>query len=187
MAIDYSDANKNFLKERKNSHNKKKNYVLLALLRLAIKIILFALVIVLIFTFIFGIFRMNDTTMTPSVNPGDLIFYYRLDKKCVVGDMVVFSYKGDKRIARVVALPGDTVDIEKSALKVNGNIQYEPKIYKETLAVVDGTAFPIKLKSNEYFILADNRDEASDSRLFGPVTDDDLYGKVFTLIRRRNI
>ncbi len=170
-----------------NKERRRKDPVFLAILRLSIKIVILAIFISLIFTFALGFLRINDTSMMPNVAPGDLIIFYRLDKKCVVGDVVVFSYKGEKRTARVVALPGDTVDIDKSGLKVNGNVQYEPKIYKETMPVVDGTVFPIKLKGDEYFILDDNRDETSDSRLFGPVTDKDLYGKVFTLIRRRNI
>lgn len=170
-----------------NRERERKDPVFLEILRLLIKIAVIAIFVSLIFTFALGFLRINDTSMMPNVAPGDLILYYRLDKNCVAGDVVVFSYKGEKRTARVVALPGDTVDIDKSGLKVNGNAQYEPKVYKETMPVVDGTVFPIKLKGNEYFILDDNRDETSDSRLFGPVTNKDLYGKVFTLIRSRDI
>lgn len=182
-------AGKNKKRTKINNASKKrvKDPVALAALRLGIKLVIVSIVVTLIFTFVFGVFRLNDTGMLPNAAPGDMIMFYRLDKQFLVGDVVVFSYKGDKRTARVVALPGDTVDIDESGLKVNGNTQYEPKIYSDTMAFKDGTVFPVKLKNDEYFILGDNRDRTTDSRLFGPVTKKDLYGKVFTLIRRRNI
>ncbi|HHW94959.1 MAG TPA: signal peptidase I [Mogibacterium sp.] len=187
MIDNFAGKSKRYSKGNKTPKRKNKDPVTLATLRLAIKSVLVAIFVTLIFTFVFGVFRLNDMGMIPNAAPGDMILFYRIDKKAVVGDVVVFSYKGEKRTARVVALPGDTVDIDEFGLKINGNIQYEPKIYKETLAFEKGAVFPIKLKDDEYFILGDNRDKAIDSRLFGPVTKKDLYGKVFTLIRRRNI
>lgn len=171
----------------KKHKGKNKDPVFSAIIKLLIKVVIVAVVITSIFTFVFGVFRVNDAGMIPSVVPGDMVIFYRLDKECVIGELVVFVYKGKKQTARIVALPGDTVDINESGLKVNGNTQYEPKVYKETMAVKGGTVFPIRLKKDEYFILGDNRDKAVDSRLFGPVTTEDLYGKVFTLIRSRDI
>lgn len=175
----------------KNSKQEKrgrtKDPVMRAVLRLAIKVTVVILLFVLVFTFIFGAFRADDTGMVPNIVPGDMLLYYRLDKQCVVGDVVVCSYKEKKMTARVVALPGDTVVINENGLKVNDSLQYEPKIYKDTMAFEEGVEFPIVLGADEYFVLGDNRDRAKDSRLFGPVKKSDLYGKVFSLIRRRNI
>lgn len=176
------------MKDSKQEKREKiKDPVMRAVLRLAIKVTGVILLFVLVFTFIFGVFRVNDTGMVPNIAPGDLIIYYRLDKQCVVGDVVVCSYEDKKMTARVVALPGDTVDINEDGLKINSSLQYEPKIYKETMAFEEGVEFPIVLGTDEYFVLGDNRDRTTDSRLFGPVAKSDLYGKVFTLIRKRNI
>lgn len=175
---------KNIENTQTQSH---KDPVAKARLKLLIKFFSILLVIGLVFTFVFGLYRVNDTSMVPAINPGDMILYYRLDKNLVVGETVVYTYKGETKLARVVAMPKDEVAIDDSGLLVNGSHQYEPKIYKETLALVDGITYPVKLKDDEVFLLADNRDKSMDSRLFGPVKISDIEGKIFTLLRRRDI
>lgn len=173
-------------KEKKDKKNQK-DPVTRALLKLAIKIVSICLVIAFVFTFIFGMYRVNDTSMVPNISPGDMILFYRLDKDFVVGETVVYSYNKENKIGRIVAMPGDVVNIDEKGLVVNNSYQYEPKIYKETLPFTDGIKYPVKLKENEIFLLADNRDKSIDSRLFGPVEIKFIKGKIFTLLRRRGI
>ena len=173
-------------KEKKDKKNQK-DPVTRALLKLAIKIVSICLVIAFVFTFIFGMYRVNDTSMVPNISPGDMILFYRLDNDFVVGETVVYSYKKENKIGRIVAMPGDVVNIDEKGLVVNNSHQYEPKIYKETLPFTDGIKYPVKLKENEIFLLADNRDKSVDSRLFGPVEKKFIKGKIFTLLRRRGI
>lgn len=174
-------------KKEKNYKKNQKDPVTRALLKLAIKIVSICLVIAFVFTFIFGMYRVNDTSMVPNISPGDMILFYRLDKDFVVGETVVYSYNKENKIGRIVAMPGDVVNIDEKGLVVNNSHQYEPKIYKETLPFTDGIKYPVKLKENEIFLLADNRDKSVDSRLFGPVEKKYIKGKIFTLLRRRGI
>lgn len=174
-------------KKEKNYKKNQKDPVTRALLKLAIKIVSICLVIAFVFTFIFGMYRVNDTSMVPNISPGDMILFYRLDKDFVVGETVVYSYNKENKIGRIVAMPGDVVNIDEKGLVVNNSHQYEPKIYKETLPFTDGIKYPVKLKENEIFLLADNRDKSADSRLFGPVEKKIIKGKIFTLLRRRGI
>lgn len=173
-------------KEKKDKKNQK-DPVTRALLKLAIKFVSICLVIAFVFTFIFGMYRVNDTSMVPNISPGDMILFYRLDKDFVVGETVVYSYNKENKIGRIVSMPGDVVNIDEKGLVVNNSHQYEPKIYKETLPFTDGIKYPVKLKENEIFLLADNRDKSIDSRLFGPVEKKFIKGKIFTLLRRRGI
>lgn len=159
----------------------------MALIRLALQIGGVVLVIVALFTFVFGVYRVDDASMTPNLNPGDLVFYYRLDKKYIVGDVLLYHYEGKSQLGRVTASPSDEVDINEGGFMVNGAYQYEPKIYKETLAVQGGVTFPLTLGEGEVFLMSDNRDQARDSRLFGPLPKDKVLGKVFTILRRRGI
>lgn len=174
-------------KKEKNYKKNQKDPVARALLKLSIKIVSICLVIAFVFTFIFGMYRVNDTSMIPNIGPGDMILFYRLDKDFVVGETVVYSYNKENKIGRIVAMPGDVVNIDEKGLVVNNSHQYEPKIYKETLPFTDGIKYPVKLKENEIFLLADNRDKSVDSRLFGPVEKKYIKGKIFTLLRRRGI
>lgn len=172
---------------KKKKKKSSKDPVIRATLKLMIKFTSILLVMAFVFTFIFGIYRVNDTSMVPNVNAGDMVLYYRLDKKFIVGDTIVYEYNGKKSLGRIVAISGDEVDIDERGFKVNNSNQYEPKIYKETLPFTEGIKFPLKLKEDEVFILADNRENAVDSRLFGAVKVKKISGKIFTLIRRRGI
>lgn len=168
---------------------KGKDIVFYEFIRFFLKLFTILLVISIIFTFIFGLFRVKDNEMFPNVNEGDLVLYYRLDRKIYINDLVVLDYNGKKIIKRIVAMPGDTVDITRDGLKVNGSFQTSEKIFKETNLVKEGekegVKFPLKLKENEYFVLSDNRDKVIDSRLFGAVEKKKIKGKIFTLLRRR--
>ena len=172
---------------KENKKQKAKDPVVKALLKLLIKIVSLCLIISFVFTFIFGMYRVTDISMIPNISQGDMILFYRLDKDLAVGETVVYTYKKENRIGRIVAMPGDVVNIDENGLVVNNSHQYEPKIYKETLPFKEGIKYPVKLKENEVFLLADNRDKTFDSRLFGPVDKKYIKGKIFTLLRRRGI
>ena len=171
------------LKTKKKPRAAPKKPVLRSVLRLLLKIVSILLIVTFIFTFVFGIYRLNDTSMVPNLNPGDLILYYRLDDKYLVSDTVVYNYDGNVKLARVVAIGGDTVDIDENGFKVNNSHQFEPKIYRETLPFTEGIKFPLTLASDEVFLLADNRDKATDSRIFGAVKTKDIYGKIFMFMQ----
>ena len=157
------------------------------ILALLIKIAVIALVVVLLFTFMFGIYRNTDPSMSPSIADGDLVMYYRLDKHYVSGDVLVAKYEGSTVALRVVAVAGDTVDILEDGLYINGSLQLESKIYENTYRYADGVDFPLTVGEGEVFVLGDSRENATDSRMFGTVRIEDTYGKVMTIIRRRGI
>ena len=153
---------------------------------LGLKIVAIAVVCALIFTLFYGFDRNKDPDMTPLVKDGDLVVFYRLDKNYVAGDLVVLRYKGELETRRVVAGAGDTVDITGEGLVVNGALQQEPEIYQKTSRYAQGASFPLKVGKGQVFVLGDARENATDSRVYGPVNTKDTYGTVITLIRRRN-
>jgi len=153
---------------------------------LAVKIAVIALVFVLVFTFLYGFQRNTDPDMSPMVKDGDLVLYYRLDKTYTVGDLLLLDFKGKREIRRVVAAAGDIVDITDSGLVVNGSVQQEPDIYEKTQRYAAGVAFPLTVGKNQVFVLGDARENATDSRIYGPVNIRDTLGKVITVIRRRS-
>lgn len=157
------------------------------ILQLFIKIGIIIVVFVLLFTFLFGIFRNTDHDMTPAVKDGDLVIFYRLDKQYVLSDSVVVEYKGNKGVRRVVAVAGDEVDITSEGLFVNGALQQEADIYEDTIRYEGEIDFPITVEEGQVFLLGDCRESATDSRVYGAVDIKDTLGKVTVIIRRRGI
>ena len=91
-------------------------------------------------------------------------------------------------VCRVVACPGDTVEItEERGLAINGNSVVETNIFASTLPYAGYMEYPVKLGEGEYFVLADSRNGGVDSRNFGPVTEEEIQGIVITILRRSNL
>ena len=157
------------------------------ILLLGIRLLLLLVIVWVLFGMLFGITSMKNNDMWPRISAGDLLFYYRLEEP-VSGDAVVFEKEGEKYVGRVLAVGGDTVEItEDETVKINGNEIVENDIFYETPRYESDPAYPLTLESGEYFILGDARENAKDSRYFGPVKDKEIKGKVITVIRRSEI
>ena len=189
--------------ERSNENNNivQETSVAQDIVQLLLKIAFIILAVFLIFTFLYGIVRINDVSMKPAIKDGDLVMYYRLDKRFISGDVAVFEADGRTTTGRVVAVAGDTVDITKNGLKINGAEQISQDIYFDTTQFKDGSRsrlppclhwkdgvdFPVTVGSGQVFILGDNRPQASDSRIYGCIDIKDVKGKVIAIIRSRGI
>jgi signal peptidase I len=157
------------------------------IIRFLVKLLLTCLIVWGIFSFIFGIARMDGQNMYPRIMDGDIMFYYRLENEYYLGDVVTFKINGHRRAARVVAKGGDTVELSKSGqLIVNGNVQDE-EIFYPTNEISGGVTFPYTVEEGGYFVLCDYRTISLDSRDYGAVLKSDIDGKVITILRRREI
>ena len=94
------------------------------------------------------------------------------------GDVVVFWYPLDHTksfIKRVVGLPGETVEIRQGVLYVNGKAIPEPYVPPQ---YEDNSDFaPKTVPENSFFVLGDHRISSNDSRVFGPVPSQFIYGR----------
>jgi len=154
---------------------------------LALKIALIAAAFAVIFTFVYGFQRNADPGMAPMVKDGDLVMFYRLDKDYAIGDLLIVEYRGERQVRRVVAKAGDTVDITEDGLVINGALQQELDIYQQTRRYESAVSFPLTVGEGQVFVLGDARDNATDSRVYGPVDTKDTFGTVITVVRRRNL
>ncbi|MBQ6528351.1 MAG: signal peptidase I [Clostridia bacterium] len=150
-------------------------------------LVLFVMVYVL-FQFIVGLIAAPNQDMFPRISQGDLLLYYRLPEQIQVNEVVVFTKNETNYIGRVIACPGDVCEISDGRkVQVNGNTILEPDIFYETSVYEGFIQYPLTLKANEYFILADKREGGEDSRYFGPVRRESIAGIVITVFRRNNI
>jgi signal peptidase I len=136
---------------------------------------------VVIIVFLYQPVKVEGTSMAPLISDQERIFInkmaYRFEP-IARGDVVVFWYPRDRTksfIKRVVGLPGETVDILRGHVFVNGRAVAEPYVPPEYL---DNSDFPpTHIPAGEYFVMGDHRDSSNDSRVFGPVEYSDIYGK----------
>lgn len=127
------------------------------------------------------------TSMEPGLCSGQTIlinrFIYRLSSP-KSGDVVVFLPNGNQNshyyIKRVVAVPGDTVQILNGVLYVNGVLAESEEEF-DKMADAGIAENEITLKSSEFFVLGDNRNNSEDSRSanIGVVNEKDIIGKAW--------
>ena len=141
-----------------------------------------------LFGFVIGVMNTPNDDMSPNIKAKDLLMYYRLDNRYRSQDIIVLSKNDTSYVGRIVAAGGDTVDISDSEqLVINGNFVSEPNIYNNTPRFEGFVNYPVLLGENQYFVLADSRGGAEDSRYYGIVDISEINGKVFAVIRRNNL
>jgi signal peptidase I len=134
-----------------------------------------------IIMFLYQPVRVEGTSMLPRLEDQDRLFVNKMAYRVGEihrGDVVVFLYPHDHTksyIKRVIALPGDDLKIEQGRVLVNGKAideSYVPPRFEDSRSQPD-TVLP----ANEYWVMGDHRSISSDSRDFGPVDRDLIYGK----------
>lgn len=122
--------------------------------------------------------------MLPAIKDGDGLLLSRFDRGARVslqrGDIVLLRSPADPAkfyIRRLIGLPGETVAIREGNIIVNGSALSEPYVAPR-LNVSNTSLPPVQLTERHYYVLGDNRDNASDSRIWGPVPESDILGKV---------
>jgi signal peptidase I len=136
---------------------------------------------VLIILFLYQPVRVEGTSMLPRLEDHDRLFINKFVyhiSSIEHGDVVVFHYPRDPEksyIKRVIALPGDQLRIDHGQVWVNGRAlaeRYVPAMYRDTRSY-ETTIIP----DDCYFVMGDHRSVSSDSREFGVVERDLIYGK----------
>src|SRR5579862_5788227 len=137
-----------------------------------------ALVIII---FLYQPVKVEGTSMAPLLSDQERIFInkfvYRFEP-IHRGDVVVFWYPLDRTksfIKRVIGLPGDTIEIRAGHLFINEKEVREPYV---PAIYLDGSSYPARtIPPDSYFVMGDHRDSSNDSRMFGAVPREDIYGK----------
>ncbi len=131
--------------------------------------------------FLYQPVKVEGTSMMPTLQDQERVFINKFVYKLEPierGDVIVFRYPRDPAksyIKRVVAVAGDHVQIQAGVVFVNGHRlreDYVPRMYEDVRSYPD-----IIVPPHSYFVLGDHRNLSNDSRDFGPVDEDFIYGK----------
>ncbi len=152
--------------------------------------IVFVIALAAVVVFYLGMqVRVVGNSMAPTLENGDVVWvnrfaYLFLEPKA--NDLVVFLPDGNEdsyyRVLRVIAVPGDTVQIIDGVVYVNGEA-FPEKIDVELIDEALLAEEPIVVGQDEYFVLGDNRNNSEDSRYvsIGNVDLEDLIGRAWFL------
>jgi len=162
-------------------------------------VVLGALVVALLVKhFLFAAYYIPSPSMEPTLTDGDRIVVNKLSYRLHEvnrGDVVVFRRAMpqpdgiNELIKRVIALPGETVEVVDGRVYVDGGLLLEP--YLTARDSTGGFALPpgcigtpdsinrCTVPDDHVFVMGDNRRNSKDSRVFGPVAESGIVGRAF--------
>lgn len=128
--------------------------------------------------------RVENISMTPTLIPGEFVLVnklaYRFDE-IDYGDIIVFHYPVNPQedyVKRVIGLPGDEIRIQNGVFTVNGQTLEEDYLPDPPIYSGEKTW---KVPEAAVFVMGDNRNSSSDSRLWGYVPDNYIVGKALVI------
>ncbi|HEX4983304.1 MAG TPA: signal peptidase I [Ilumatobacteraceae bacterium] len=153
------------------------------------------LVAILVRTFLLAHFVVDGTSMRTTLETGDRVFVNKLSYRLHEpnrGDVVVLHQIGGSAerdlIKRVIALPGETIEIHSCQVIIDGRLLEEP--YLDPTVVTPGNCggdYPATpVPDDSVFVMGDNRSGSSDSRALGPIHESDLVGRAFVVFWPRS-
>jgi len=143
--------------------------------------VLLGIAVFALFQVTIGSFKVYGTSMLPTIEEGEYImvskaaYFFGQPHR---GDIIVFDSPQDTKtdlIKRIIALPGDTVEIRDDKVTVNGTTLAEPY----TLEPPHYLVLPEEIPAGHYFVLGDNRNNSSDSHRGWTVPRQNIVGKAW--------
>ena len=123
-------------------------------------------------------YRVQYSSMLPNIEPGEWVMvtkarYFFVDPER--GEVIIFEHEGSEApyIKRIIALPGETVEIKDDRVFING-IALEEEYVNEAPRY---TMPPEEIPEDEYFVLGDNRNNSNDSHNGWTVPRETIVGK----------
>lgn len=147
---------------------------------------LVVLVVLPIRFFVAQPFVVRGESMHPTFENGDYLIVdeltYRLEDP-KRGDVVIFRYPNDPStfyIKRIIALPGETVHIRRGEVSVT-TVDGTDIPIEEPYVVTEDATYTLErtLGAGQFFVMGDNRPKSSDSRVWGPLPEENIMGRAF--------
>ena len=156
------------------------------------RVALLALVAWVVLTYGFLICQCTGQAMFPAMKDGDLTIIFRREahdlfgQKLAAGDIVAYRAEGERRFGRIVAVGGDTVQIDTNGSVMVNGVTESDEILFPTYPRTD--LLNITFVQDGYlYVLGDYRTNTRDSRDYGPIAMDQVEGKVISILRRRGL
>ncbi|MEK7724876.1 MAG: signal peptidase I [Acidobacteriota bacterium] len=122
--------------------------------------------------------KMEGISMLPNIKEGDRLIVNTEYGELKRGDVIVHLYPRDQTrfyIKRIIGLPNETIEIKAGKVFINDselNENYLDQNYNQSQSNLSAR----KIEAGSYFVMGDNRDNSSDSRLWGTVKKELIQG-----------
>ncbi len=149
---------------------------------------------VLVFLFVVKFVTVEGTSLVSTLQDDDKLIIYNLFYTPETDDVIVINYKerNELLVKRVIGTEGDTVkiDFDTWEIWVNGEYLEQPYLLKnpecgreemkkgDLVDVDDENCITFTVEKDKVFVLGDNRNHSSDSRVFGQLDENEIMGKV---------
>ena len=143
-------------------------------------LLIVAAVTVIMAVIVMPVLQIVGSSMAPTLESGEIVLAVN-GSKYRKGDVIAFYYNNDVLVKRVIAVPGDYVQIDEVGnVFVNGEYQEEPYVQEKQPGQYD-IEFPYQVPENRVFVLGDNRSVSVDSRntAIGCISEDMVIGRLF--------
>lgn len=153
------------------------------ILSFIISLLLLGFSVQLLSAYVVQLYFVSGDSMAPTYTSGQPVLIQKWGlPDCLNREDVVIIHREDLHrdiVKRIVALPGDTVQIIDGILYVNA-VPEENPYHLPAMKDAGNAASPITLGDGEYFVLGDNRNASTDSRFdeVGIISSDSIKGKV---------
>ena len=149
------------------------------ILRLLFGILLAAVLLLNVFTYVFSVVTYYGDSMEPTLSGGQTLIILRTDK-IEEGDIVAFYYTNKVIVRRVICTGDKQISIaEDGVVSINGEVIMEDYVSELSPGQCD-ISFPYSVPGGRFFVMGDNRVESMDSRLeiIGAISPDRIIGKI---------
>jgi signal peptidase I len=143
-------------------------------------LVAFCVILVIVVFSSLRMLEVRGASMTPGISEGDNVLILKRLRSFSRGSIIVLHSPISPPpmvLRRIIALPSDVIEIKKGSVFIN-DVEIEEAYVSDQQNQRQRDMAPIRIPDHTYFVMADNRDGAYDSRDWGVVSDQQIYGKV---------